>query len=74
MICNLSKFDWHDFSPTFLAIMLLRNLKEFEKPKKKHHLLAIHGYNKADQILTYDRQILIWFLVIYLIATVYAIN
>ena len=43
--------------------MLHHNSKVFEKPKN-HHLLAIHGCNKADQILTYDGQMLIWFLVI----------
>ena len=26
---HLSKFDWHDLSPIFLAIMLLHNLKVF---------------------------------------------
>ncbi len=38
---RLSKFDWHDLSPIFLAIMLLHNLKVFKKPTK-YHLLAIH--------------------------------
>ena len=36
----LSEFDWHDVSPIYLAIMLLQNLKVFQKPIK-HHLLAI---------------------------------
>ena len=49
-------------------MMLLHNLKVFQKPIQ-HHWLAIHLYNKADQILTYDCQMLIWF-VVYLIATV----
>ena len=37
----LSKFDWHDSSPIVLAIILLCNLKVFQK-QLKHHLLAIH--------------------------------
>ena len=36
----LSKFDWHNLSPIFLTIMLLHNLKVFQKPIK-HHLVAI---------------------------------
>ena len=38
---RVSKFDWHDLSPIFLATMLLHILKVFQKPIK-HHLLAIH--------------------------------
>ena len=59
----LSKFDWHDLSPIFLAVMLLHNLKVTNRPIK-HHLLTIDWYNWADQVLTYDRQMLIWFIVI----------
>ena len=39
---RLSKFDWHHLSPIFLAIMLLHNLKVFQKPIK-HHLLATYS-------------------------------
>ena len=60
---RLLKFDWNDLSPIFLAIMLLHNLKVFKKPIKDH-LLAFHWYNRPDQILTCDHQMLIWFLVI----------
>ena len=62
---RLSKFDWHNLSPIFWAIMFLHKPKVFWKPIK-NHLLAIHWYNRADQILTYDHQMLIWFLVIWL--------
>ena len=57
---RLSKFDWYNLSPIFLARMLYHCLKVFQK-SIKHHLLAIHRYNRADQILTYDHQLLIWF-------------
>ena len=60
---HLSKFDWYDLSPIFVVMMLLHNLKLFQKPMK-HHLLAIHWCNRANQILTYDCQMLVWFLVI----------
>ena len=62
----LSKFDWHELSPILLAIMLLRNLKVFYKPIK-HDLLAIHWCNRADQISTYECQMLIWFLCLVLL-------
>ena len=42
---HVSKFDYHDLSPIFLATLLLHNPKVFQKPII-HHLLAIHGYNK----------------------------
>ena len=63
--CNhrLSKFDCHDLFPFVWATMVLHSLKIVYKPIKPH-LLAIHWYNRADQILTYDRHI-------YLIATVW---
>ena len=53
------------FKAFFLQTMLLHNLKVFQK-LIKHHLLAIHSYNSADQILTYDHdhQMLICLLVI----------
>ena len=57
----LSKFDRHDLSPIFLTILLLHNLKVIQKPII-HHLLIIHWYSRADQTLTYNRQMLIWFL------------
>ena len=38
---RVSKFDWHDLAPIFLAVMLPHNLKVFWKPIK-HHLLVIH--------------------------------
>ena len=43
--------------------MLLHTQSVFYKPIK-HHLLFFHAYKRADQILTYDRQMLILFLVI----------
>ena len=57
---RLSEFDWHELFPIFLHY-----IKVFLKPMK-HHLVAInfHRCNRADQILTYERQIVIWFLVI----------
>ena len=63
---RLIKFDQHDVGPIFLALWLLHNLKAFQNPTQHH------WYNKADQILTYDRKIFIWFLNsnTYLIATV----
>jgi hypothetical protein len=51
--------DWHELSPIFLATMLFHNLKLFLKPIK-NHLIAIHWYNRADQILIYEPQMLIW--------------
>ena len=37
---RLSKFDWHDLSTIFWALILLYNLKAFQKPME-HHLLAM---------------------------------
>ena len=34
-----SKFDWHDMASIFFALMLLHNLKVFQKPIK--HLLQL---------------------------------
>ena len=56
--CRALKFDWHDLSPIFLNIMLLHDLKVFQKPIK-HHFLVIKWYNRADQILKYNPQMLI---------------
>ena len=53
---RVSKFDWHDLSPIFLAIMLLHNLKVFQK-RIKHYLQALHRYNRSDQILTFDHRL-----------------
>ena len=38
---RMSKFDWQDLSPIFLAIMLFHNLKVVQKLIKLHWL-AIH--------------------------------
>jgi hypothetical protein len=35
----LSKFDWHDLSPIFLATMLLHNLKVLKKLIKHRQML-----------------------------------
>ena len=65
----MSKFDWHDFFPIFLATMFLHNLKVFWKPIK-HYLLVIHGCIRADQILTYVRWPDAFLVLSYPIATV----
>ena len=36
---RVSKFDWHDLSPIFLATMLLHNLKVFQKPFSSYSLI-----------------------------------
>ena len=49
---RLSKFDRDDLSPIFVTIVLLHIQPKIFLDVNKHHLLLIHGCNRADQILT----------------------